>query len=550
MFVCQVNLTFRPASTYFEAVGLQNGDGTIVRPRKPGIQVSLSPTPLASRPRKASLTDPNPSHSAETAPSGMDRKKLEILLLLAAAQFLVVLDASITNVALPSIGSALDIEQSDLSWVVNSYVLTFGGFLLLGGRMADLIGRRKIFMTGLVVFAIASLTAGLAQSETMLIVSRAVQGLGAALLSPAALAILTSIFAEGKERNKALGVWGAVAGAGGAVGVLLGGILTEYLSWRWVFLVNVPVVLMVLPMVLRIVPESLKGEGHRDFDIPGAVTITAGLSLLVYALVNAAEAGWGSTETLGLIVGAVALIGLFLVIESRAAYPLVPFGIFGSRTRNGSYLVGLLLAAALYSMFFFVALYTQQVLGWDPVKAGLSYLPLSAMIILGAAAGSEVANRIGFKPVLAAGMFCAAIGLFWFSRINVDGSFVGDVLGPSMVAGLGLGLAFPGATVGGTSMVREDEVGLTSGLINSAQQIGGALGLAVLSSIAASKTESVMSAAEGARALPGALTDGFQLAFLIGAGFALLGGILTLALIRTRDSKAAISAEGQTRVVG
>lgn len=511
------------------------------------------PLALSDSSRKTGLTASTliDTPAAEPDDQGMGREEVEILLLLAAAQFLVVLDASITNVALPSIGSALDFRQSSLSWVVNSYVLTFGGFLLLGGRLADLLGRRRIFMSGLVLFAIASLSAGLAQSEAMLITSRALQGLGAAMLSPAALSILTSIFAEGKERNKALGVWGAVAGAGGAVGVLLGGILTEYLSWRWVFLVNVPVVLLVLPLVLRIVPESLKGEGHRVFDIPGAVTVTAGLSLLVYALVNAAEAGWGSAETLGLGACALVLLGLFLAIESRTDYPLVPFGIFGSRTRNGSYLVGLLLAAALYSMFFFVALYTQQVLGWDPLKAGVSYLPLSATIIFGAGFGSEMANRIGFKPVLAAGMFCTTIGLLWFTRISVDGSFLGDVLGPSMVAGLGLGLAFPGATVGGTSMVREDEVGLTSGLINSSQQIGGALGLAVLSSLAASKTDSVLAAAQGAPlAVQGALVDGFQLAFLVGAGIALLGGILTLVVIRTRDSKAAISAEGQTEVIG
>jgi EmrB/QacA subfamily drug resistance transporter len=497
----------------------------------------------------------NPNLPPEAAGSanetaGMSPEKVRILLLLAAAQFLVVLDASITNVALPSIGEALGVRQSSLAWVVNSYVLFFGGFLLLGGRMADLIGRRKIFVYGLVLFAVASLTAGLAQSEAMLIVSRAAQGLGAALLSPAALSIVTSTFAEGKERNKALGVWGAVAGAGGAVGVLLGGILTEYLSWRWVFLVNVPVVLLVLPFVLRVVPESHSGEEHNDFDVPGAVTITAGLSMLVYALIDAESAGWMSAQTLGLAAGALALIGLFIFIESRAAHPLVPFAIFGSRTRNGSYLVGLLLAASLFSMFFFIALYTQQVLGWDALKAGLSYLPLSVAIIAGAGAGSEVANRIGFKPVLAAGMFCTTIGLLWFTRIDVDGSFLSDVLGPSMVAGLGLGLAFPGATIGGTSMVREDEVGLASGLINSAQQIGGALGLAVLSSLAASKTDELMSTAQGAGSLPTALTEGFQLAFLVGACFALLGGVLALLLIRSKDSKAAISDEGQTRVVG
>jgi len=493
-----------------------------------------------------------PSEASRDEPKseGMGPEKLRILLLLAAAQFLVVLDASITNVALPSIGAALEIQQSSLAWVVNSYVLFFGGFLLLGGRMADLIGRRKIFVSGLILFAAASLTAGLAQNEAMLIVSRAAQGLGAALLSPAALAIVTSTFAEGKERNKALGVWGAVAGAGGAVGVLLGGILTEYLSWRWVFLVNVPVVLMVLPFVPRIVPESDSGEDHKDFDIPGAITVTAGLSMLVYALINAEGAGWASGQTFGLVAGSLALIGLFVFIESRAAHPLVPFEIFGSRTRNGSYIVGLLLAASLFSMFFFIALYTQQVLGWDALKAGLSYLPLSVAIILGAGAGSGIANRIGFKPVLVAGMFCTTIGLLWFTQIQVDGSFLGDVLGPSMVAGLGLGLAFPGATIGGTSMVGEGEVGLASGLINSAQQIGGALGLAILSSLAASKTDSVMTAAQGAPgALPGALTEGFQLAFLVGSCFALLGGILALLIIRTKDSKAAISAEGQTKVI-
>ncbi|MGA7396209.1 MAG: MFS transporter [Solirubrobacterales bacterium] len=481
----------------------------------------------------------------------MPKDKLKILLLLAAAQFLVVLDASITNVALPSIGSALDFTQGNLPWVVNAYILTFGGFLLLGGRMADLLGRRKVFMGGLVLFAIASLTAGLAQNEGMLIVSRAVQGLGAALLSPAALAIVTATFAEGKERNSALGVWGAVAGAGGAVGVLLGGILTQYLSWRWVFLVNVPVVLLVLPLVLRVIPESRSDEGHRDFDLPGAVTVTAGLSLLVYALINASEVGWTAGETLLMGVGAFVLLGVFVLIESRAAHPLVPFGIFGSRTRNGSYIVGLMLAAALFSMFFFVSLYMQQVLGWSAIKAGLAYLPLSVAIILGAGVGSGMANRIGFKPVLTAGMAFTAIGLLWFTQISVDGTYLNDVLGPSVVAGLGLGLAFPGATVGGTSAVRQDEVGLASGLVNSTQQIGGALGLAVLASVATSKTDSVMTAAQGnPAALAGALNDGFQIAFLVGAFFAMAGVVFALTLIRTSDSKAAISAEGPPPAIG
>ena len=484
--------------------------------------------------------------TAAPASTGMGREKLQILILLAAAQFLVVLDASITNVALPSIGRALDVTQSDLAWVVNAYVLTFGGFLLLGGRMADLIGRRKIFMAGLVLFAAASLTAGLAQNEAMLIISRAVQGLGAAMLSPAALSIVTATFREGKERNTALGVWGAVAGAGGAVGVLMGGVLTEYLSWRWVFLVNVPIVMIVMFLVPRVIPESRREEGHTDFDIPGAVTITAGLSVLVYAFIHAAEVGWTSGETLGLVALSAVLIGVFLFIESRAAHPLVPFDIFSSRTRNGSYIVGLLLAASLFSMFFFISLYEQQVLGWDALKSGLAYLPLSVTIIMGAGIGSTLANKIGFKPILAAGMFFTALGLIWFSQVSVDGTYLGDILFPSMIAGLGLGLSFPGATVGGTSGVRNDEAGLASGLINSAQQIGGALGLAILSSIATTKTDDVMSAARGAKAaLPAALTDGFQLAFTVGAGFAILGGILTLVIIKSSDSKAAIATSAE-----
>ena len=481
----------------------------------------------------------------QTAESGISREKWRILLLLAAAQFLVVLDASITNVALPSIGRALDMGQSQLAWVVNAYVLTFGGFLLLGGRMADLLGRRRIFMAGLVLFAVASLTAGLAQDEGMLIASRAVQGLGAAMLSPAALSIVTATFREGRERNTALGVWGAVAGSGGAVGVLMGGVLTEYLSWRWVFLVNVPIVILVLFLVPRTVPESRdERRENRTFDVPGAVTITAGLSLLVYALVNANDAGWGSTETIGLAAVALALIGAFLVIESRTKDPLVPFDIFASRTRNGSYIVGLLLAASLFSMFFFVSLYMQQVLGWDALKAGLAYLPLSATIMIGAIIGSQLANRIGFKPILVAGMLFTAAGLVWWTQITVDGTFLGDVLGPSMVAALGLGLAFPGATVGGTSGVRPDEAGLASGLINSAQQIGGALGLAILSAIATAKTDDVIGAAAGSRsALPDALTQGFQLAFAVGAGFALLGALIAFFVVRSRDSRAAIGLE-------
>jgi len=319
-----------------------------------------------------------------------------ILALLAASQFVVVLDASITNVALPSIGHALSFSQDNLSWVVNAYTLTFGGFLLLGGRLADLLGRRRVYVTGLVLFAAASLVGGLAQSEAMLIAARAVQGLGAALLSPAALSILTTTFSEGTERNRALGVWGAVAGSGGAVGVLLGGVLTEYLNWRWVLFVNVPIAVGAVLLAPRLIAESRAQERPETFDVAGAITVTAGLSLLVYSLVNANTAGWGSTETIVLIAASLVLLVSFIVIERRSKAPLVPFDVFSSRTRTGSYVVGVLLAASLFAMFFFISLYMQQVLHWSAIRSGLSSLPLGLTIIFAAGAGSQLVNRVGF----------------------------------------------------------------------------------------------------------------------------------------------------------
>ena len=389
-------------------------------------------------------------------------KKWLALALLALAQFVVVLDASIVNVALPSIGTDLEFSQSDLSWVVNGYTLFFGGFLLLGGRMADLIGRRRMFVGGLVLFALASLAGGLATSSGMLIAARAVQGLGAALLSPAALSLVTVIFSEGAERNKALGVWGAVAGSGGAAGVLLGGILTEYAGWEWVLFVNVPIGLAVAFAAFRVLAES-KIEGPRHFDVAGAVTITAGLSLLVYALVDTVNAGWGSTQTLVLIAIAVALIGAFVAIELRSQHPLVSFRIFRMRTLTGANVVALLVAMALFSMFFFISLYMQQVLGYEPLTAGLAYLPLAFTIIISAGVASQLTTRIGFKPVLATGLVFVAVGLVWFSRVSTDGGYVGDILFPSLVAAVGLGLAFVPVTIAAVSGVREREAGLASG---------------------------------------------------------------------------------------
>jgi EmrB/QacA subfamily drug resistance transporter len=466
-------------------------------------------------------------------PSSTTNKWLA-LALLAAAQFVVVLDASIVNVALPSIGTDLKFSQDDLSWVVNAYVLVFGGFLMLGGRLADLLGRRRLFIIGLVLFGAASLAGGLAESEGQLIVARAVQGLGAALLSPAALSLVTVLFAEGADRNKAMGVWGAVAGSGGAVGVLLGGMLTEWAGWEWVLFVNVPIAAAAALLATRLLPES-RNEGRRHFDVAGAFTITAGLSLLVYALVDANNVGWGSTRTLGLAAIALALIGAFYAIERRTKAPLVPFpGIFRIRTIAGVNATAVLVAASLFSMFFFISLYMQQVLGFSALEAGLAYLPLAVGIIITAGASAGLVTRFGFKPVLVAGLIVTAGGLVWFSQVSVDGSYVGDVLFPSLLAAVGLGLAFVSMTVAAVSGVENHEAGLASGLINTSQQIGGALGLAILATIANGRSDDAAAAGSSAKV---ALTEGFQSAFMVGAGIAILGAIVAIVLVSSSASR-------------
>jgi EmrB/QacA subfamily drug resistance transporter len=462
-------------------------------------------------------------------------KRWLALVLLSAAQFVVVLDASIVNVALPSIGNALDFSQENLPWVVNAYVLTFGGFLLLGGRTADLLGRRRVFMAGLALVAVASLAAGFATTEAQLIAARAAQGLGAAIISPAALSIVTTIFKDGAERNRALGVWGAVAGSGGAAGVLLGGILTDGLGWEWVLWVNVPVSLIALALTPRLIAESRAVHETRAFDVAGAVTVTAALSILVYAVVDAESAGWGSSKTIGLLALSVALLAAFVVIELRARKPLVPFSIFRIRTLTGANVVGLLVGASLFSMFFFISLYMQQVLGYSAIHAGLSYLPLALTIMASAGIASQLVTKLGYKPVLAIGLLFIVAGLTWFSQVSVGGGFTTDILGPSLLAAAGLGFAFVTTTIAAVSGVPEEESGLASGLINTSQQIGGALGLAVLSSVATSRTSDVLAGGSG---LPDALTEGFQTAFLGGAAIAALGFVLTLVLIKGSDSRA------------
>jgi len=469
-----------------------------------------------------------------TAASPGSRKGLA-LALLALTQFVIVLDASIVNVALPSIGRALDFNQDDLSWVVNAYTLTFGGFLLLGGRLADLLGRRRVFIAGLILFSLASLAGGLAQSDVWLIAARGVQGLGAAIISPAALSLVTTMFAEGAERNRALGVWGAVAGSGGAAGVLLGGILTQYAGWEWVLFVNVPIGFLAAFLAPRLLPESRDTERDRVFDVAGATTVTAGLALLVYTLVDANNAGWGSTQTVVLGAISVVLLAAFVAIEQRTSNPLVPFSIFRLRTLRGADVVGLLIGMSLFAMFFFLSLYMQQVLGYDALKTGFAYLPLALNIIVSAGVASQLVTRIGFKPTLIAGMLLIAGGLVWFAQVSPTGGYVSDLLFPSLVVAWGLGLAFVPVTIAAVTGTRPDEAGLASGLINTAQQVGGALGLAILAAVANGRTSDVI--ASGVRNPAVALTQGFQDAFLVAAGFAVLGAVLAAVMISSRDSR-------------
>jgi EmrB/QacA subfamily drug resistance transporter len=460
-----------------------------------------------------------------TIASAPDRRRWLALALLAVAQFVVVLDASIMNIALPSIGTELDVSQESLSWIINGYVLTFGGFLLLGGRLADLLGRRRVFVAGLVLFAAASLAGGLATSSSQLIAARAVQGLGGALLAPAALSILTTIFPAGAERNKALGVWGAVAGSGGAAGVLLGGVITDALGWEWVLFINVPIGIAAALLSFRLIAESRAEVAKRSFDLPGAATVTGGLTAAVYGIVEAESNGWSSTTTLGVFAAAALLLGAFVVIERRAVAPLVPFSIFRLRTVAGANLTMLLVGASMFALFYFLSLSMQQVLGYTALETGLAQLPLAGTLVLAAGAIAPLVTRLGSKPVTLAGLVLFAIGLAWFSRMPADADFLADLLGPSLVVAVGLAATFVSLTVSAVDGIADNESGLASGLINTSQQIGGALGLAVLTAVATSRTESA--ASELAPAV--ALNEGYQTALLVAAGIVIAAVALTAA---------------------
>ncbi len=457
-----------------------------------------------------------------------ERHKWAALALLSVVQFMVVLDIAIVNVALPSIQVDLGFSQENLQWVISAYALAFGGFLLLGGRAADLLGRRRIFLAGAVVFTLASLVAGLAWSEASLIGARAIQGLGAAIITPAALSILSTTFDEGRERNIALGVWGAVGGFGAAAGVLLGGVLTDALSWEWIFFVNVPVgvgAFALTPILLR---ES-RDARVRTFDVPGAVLVTGGLSLLVYAITQAGQEGWLAGETLAFLAAALVLLGGFVAWELRHSEPLMRFGILGNRTVSGANVAGFIMGTAMFSMFLMLTLYMQQVLGYSPMKTGVAYLAVAGTAILWSAVAAQLVTRIGVKPVLVIGMTTLAAGLVYFMQVSVGGSYLGDLLPGFLLIGIGIGFSFVPISIAALAGVQASEAGLASGLINTSQQIGGALGIAALSTIATSRTEDAVASGS---TLPVALVDGFTAAFLAGVVIAGLGIVAALALIR------------------
>jgi EmrB/QacA subfamily drug resistance transporter len=442
-------------------------------------------------------------------------------------------DGSIVNVALPSIGRDLHVSPEELSWVVNAYVLSFGGFLLLGGRVADHLGRRRLYLAGLVVFAGASLAGALAQSGLWLAVARGAQGLGAALASPAALALLLTLFREGTRRNRALGVWAALGGSGGAAGAILGGVLTGGFGWRAVLLVNVPIGAVAVALALRLLPASRGMPGRRRFDLAGAVSVTAALTLLIAAVVGANDAGFRSARTLLLGGAAVLPAAGFVAIEAGSRWPLVPLWIFANRPLRGANLVTVLTTGALFPMFFFLTLYTQDVLGYRPLQAALAQLPLAVTIATSATLAPRLLLRFGSKGPLVAGLAVVACGLGWFAAIPPDGSFLGDLLGPSLVVGAGAGTAWVASMVAATSGADPAEAGLASGLINTAQQLGGALGIAALVAVATARTTSVLGSGEVDRLV--ARTEGFQAGLLGGALVAVAGAVLAAALLSSTD---------------
>jgi EmrB/QacA subfamily drug resistance transporter len=477
-----------------------------------------------------------------------DNRRWIALAVVVAAQFMVVLDVAIVNVALPSIKTDLHFSETSLQWVVTAYAILFGGVLLLGGRMADLLGRRRLFMAGLALFTVSSLLDGLAWSSGSLIGFRALQGLGAALLSPAALSILTTTFQEGRERNIALGVWGAVSGSGAAAGVLLGGVLTSALNWSWIFFINLPVGVLVFAVSPWLLRESRAKLDYRYFDVAGATSITAGLMLLVYAMTRAAQHGWGTASTIGMLAASAALIVAFVVIELRSHAPLLPMRIFRLRTLATSNATQFLVAASLFSQFFLLTLYMQQVLHYSALQTGVAYITLTLAVITISAVAQGLVTRIGIRPILPVGLLMSAAALLLYARLPVHGHYFWDLFPAFLLSGVGLALAFVPLVIGGLTGVRQADAGVASGLFTTSQQIGGAIGVAAATTIATTFTSHYVNAHPGTTPLSGsALTHGFEITYYVLAGLVAVAAVLSAALIESKpriaEEQEAVEAE-------
>jgi EmrB/QacA subfamily drug resistance transporter len=470
-----------------------------------------------------------------------DPRRWQALAVLGVAYLMVVLDVSIVNVALPSIQKSLGFSTSGLEWVVSGYALTFGGFLLLGGRLGDLLGRRRVFMAGLALFSLVSLLCGFATSPAMLVAFRVVQGAAGAILAPSVFSIVSVTFEEGAERNRALGVLGAIAGSGAAIGVLLGGVLTEYAGWEWIFFVNVPIGLAALLVVPRVVRESRAPQLARHFDAAGAVTVTAGLMFLVYGLTRAPNVGWSSAETIASFVASAVLVAAAIRIELRSPSPLVDLSIFRRRTLAGANLIGLILGTMLFGLFFLLTLYQQDVLGFSPLRTGIGNLAIALTAIVAATVSQALVTRVGVKPVLLVGLSCIGLSFVYYTQISVDGSYFTDLFPGFLLTGVGLGFSFVPVSIAALSGVTDREAGLASGLINTSQQIGGAVGLAILTSVSTTRTNNLL---DSGTPPPVALTEGFRLAFWVGVGFAVVGVLATLVVLRRDDLRVGTETAG------
>jgi EmrB/QacA subfamily drug resistance transporter len=448
-----------------------------------------------------------------------------LLVIVCLAQFMVILDVSIVNVALPSIRDSLGFSTAGLEWVINAYTLTFGGLLMLGGRAADLLGRRRVFLTGVAMFGIASVLCAAANSRGLLVTGRALQGIGGAVMSPATLAIIMTSFREGAERNRALGVWGAIAGLGGASGALLGGVLTDAIGWEAIFSINVPLAVAVIVLGRRVIPESRREDATRNFDVAGAALVTGGLFAATYGIVRAESLGWGSTGVLGPLAAGIALLALFVLVEGRfAKAPLVPLSIFRMRQLRGANLVVLLMYSALFAMWFFLTLYLQRVLGFSALETGLAFLPMTFSVVAGSTLAPRLIQRYGLRPVVTAAMLVATAGMLLLSGLPPGGSYAGNVLPGGVLSTLALGMGLVGSTIAAVQGVPAAQSGLASGVLNTARLMGGALGLAILGTLAAQRTGDATSAA--------ALSDGYGLAFTVAAGFTAAGAFAAATLLR------------------